>query len=431
MKKDSKTQKYLMVISYDAFSKDDWNLASSLPNLAELITHGAYSNQLTSVYPSLTYVVHSTMVTGLYPDKHKVFHNNPFQPFVEDKQQHWYWYRSDIKTPTIYDEIKKYGMKSAGILWPVTGKASIRYNIPEIRAVGRENQALKVLKNGSPLYSLKMEMKYGKYRKGIMQPYLDDFSTMCAIDTIKRKKPNLLLLHLIDLDDAKHDAGIDSEEAKAAVIRMDKRLGELINAVKEAGLYEQTVFLIIGDHSQMNVRYKVRLNKLLQEHNLIYEEDGKWKWRAYIQGAGGTAYLHVKAGDLEAERIVLELLNNALSEEKYGIEAILYKEELSAYHVAEEYSYMIEAKRGYCFDDRLDGSIMEDLKEKNQRYATHGYAPDKPGYLSNLIIAGADIKQNHDIGTVRMVDIAPTMAKILGVDFPGCDGRALNEIFEE
>ena len=37
------------------------------------------------------------------------------------------------------------------------------------------------------------------------------------------------------------------------------------------------------------------------------------------------------------------------------------------------------------------------------------------------IIARADIDA---------VDIAPTMARILGIDFAGCDGRCLNEIFK-
>jgi predicted AlkP superfamily pyrophosphatase or phosphodiesterase len=139
--------------------------------------------------------------------------------------------------------------------------------------------------------------------------------------------------------------------------------------------------------------------------------------------------LHIKDGDTEAERIVLELLHDVLAKEKYGIESIYSKEKLKAYHVADNFVCMLEAKRGYSFDDRLDGSLLEDLQETNQRYATHGYAPDKPGYLSNLVITGAGIKQNYEIGSVRMVDIAPTMAAILGIEFLECDGRTLDEIF--
>lgn len=429
MKKDLKNQKHLIVISYDAFSKTDWERARNLPNMSKLIKRGAFSNQLYSVYPSLTYVVHTTMVTGLYPNQHKIFHNNPFQPFIEDKQQNWFWYRKDIKAPTIYEVVKEHGMKAAGILWPVTGKANIHYNMPEIRAIGRENQALKILKNGSPFYCLSMELKYGKLRQGIKQPYLDDFSTMCAIDTIKRKQPNLLLLHLIDLDDAKHEEGIDGKEVGKAIIRMDRRLGELIGAVKEAGNYDNTIFLVIGDHSQMNVKYKVRLNRLLQENGLIYEENEGLQWRAYIQGAGGSAYLHIKEGDNEAKQRAIEVLNKAFREDTLGIEAIYSREELSAYHVAQNYEFMLEAKQGYSFEDSLNGPIVENLQEKNCTYATHGYSPNKPDYQSNLIISGPGIKSQHDMGAIQMVDIAPTMAKILGIDFPKCDGSTIDEIF--
>lgn len=203
-----------MVISYDAFSQDNWEQASRLPNLSKLIKDGAYSTQLKSVYPTLTYVVHTTMVTGVYPDKHGIYHNNPFQPFEKEAEQRWFWYKNEIKVPAIYDCLKKHHLKSAGILWPVTGRTAIDYNLPEIRAIKKENQVLKILRNGSPLYCLDLEKKFGRFRKGFKQPYLDDFTTLCAVDTIKKKKPNLLLMHLIDLDDAKHQHGTDSPEVK-------------------------------------------------------------------------------------------------------------------------------------------------------------------------------------------------------------------------
>ena len=43
------------------------------------------------------------------------------------------------------------------------------------------------------------------------------------MDTIK---PNLLMLHLIGLDDTKHKTGIDSKEVDQTLKRMDERLGE-------------------------------------------------------------------------------------------------------------------------------------------------------------------------------------------------------------
>ena len=181
----SKRAKHVIVISYDAFSEDNWDFASSLPNLSLLISKGVYSNDLISIYPSLTYVVHSTLVTGVYPDRHEIVHNNPFQPFISEKNQEWFWYRKDINAATIYDAVKEANLTTSAILWPVTGKAKIDYNLPEVVAINGENQAFKILKNGSPIFCAKLSLKYGKVLDGVNQPNLDDFSTLCAVDTIK------------------------------------------------------------------------------------------------------------------------------------------------------------------------------------------------------------------------------------------------------
>lgn len=423
--------KHLIVISYDAFSEDNWELASRQPNLAKLMKNGAYSNRLRSVYPTLTYVVHTTTATGVYPARHGIHHNNPLQPFVREEDQHWFWFREAIKAPTIYDAVRKAGMSTAGILWPVSGKSSIQYNIPEVKALKGENQALKVLRSGSPLYSIQMELRHGKLRQGIEQPYLDDFTAKCAADTIRRKKPNLLLLHLIDLDDAKHQYGTDSEEVKQVILRMDKRLGEIMQAVEDAGIRDDTVIMVLGDHGQFNVRYKVHLNKLLQAKGLIYEENGERKWRAYFQCGGGSAYLHIRPGDAEAEQLALEAVKAYMEDAASGVEEVYTRDKLDSLHASPATNIMLEARKGYSFDESLDQPLLVDLDAQGIRYATHGYSPDKAGYRCNIVVSGRQIRQDYAFGELEMVDIAPTMGRIMGVEFSHGDGRVLEEIFTE
>ena len=421
---------YCIVISYDAFSKDNWESARKKTNLAKLIANGASTNQVKSVYPTLTYVIHSTYVTGAYPNKHGVFHNNPFQPFVAEDDQNWHWFRKDIKLPTVYEAARKKGLTTAGILWPVTGKADITYNIPEIKAVKNENQALKILKNGSKLFTLAMELKYGKVRNGIAQPELDDFITLCAVDTIKKKKPNLLLMHLIDLDDTKHLLGTKGPHIEDVLNRMDKRIGDIMQAVEDAGIQDETTFLIVGDHGQLDVQYKVYLNRLFYDEGLIYEENGKMKWRAYVQGAGGAAYLHVQPDDEQAETLAIKLLNEAAQNERFGIEAIYDRQTLDSLQVDEKFNYMIEAKEGFAFEDDYEKELVVDLHANGQTYATHGYSPNKPDYTSNLIISGNQVQAGFELGEVSVADIGPTIASILGLDFKAIDGRALNVAFK-
>ncbi|WKY44959.1 ectonucleotide pyrophosphatase/phosphodiesterase [Eubacteriaceae bacterium ES2] len=425
----TKKAKHLIVISYDAFSEDNWERAKKLPNLKRLIDNGSSTSRLKSIYPTLTYVVHTTMLTGTYPNQHGIYHNNPCQPFVAENDQAWFWYKSEIKRPAIYDLVKENGLKSAGILWPVTGKAAINYNLPEIRAIGRENQLFKILRNGSPLYCVEMEKKFGSLRRGIEEPYLDDFSTACAVDTIKRKMPNLLLVHLIDLDDAKHRFGTQSREVEEAIIRMDGRIGEMIEAVEAAGIINQTSFVVIGDHGQMDVTQKVGLNVLLKEKGLITEKKGKLSWQAYAQSCGGAAYIYIKNQDPTITRAVKDLIDQAITDGQCGIEKCFDEVDMARFHTAApNAAMMVEARVGTAFSDSLEGPIVYNLGEK--KYATHGYDPNKVGYRCNFVAAGPGIKKNFELDEIQMVDIAPSMAQMLGLSFYECDGGAIKEIFE-
>ncbi len=421
--------KHVIIISLDALSEDNWIKVKDLPNLSRFIKEGSYSTALKSVYPTHTYVVHTTMVTGVYPDKHGVIHNHQLQPFMADSDQTWYWFQREIKRPTIYDLAKEYGMITAGLLWPVTGKSSIKYNMPEIAAIKGENQALKILKSGSLLYCLGLELRLGRYRKSTKQPHLDDFIALCAADTIKRKKPNLMLIHLTDLDNTKHHHRTDGKEVEEALIRLDKRVGLIIQAAKDAGIYDDTVFIALGDHGQISVDYNVHLNNLLRDAGLIYEDNGTYNWRAYLQSAGGNAYLHIKDGDIEAENTALQVLTKAMEDDIYGIEAIYDRQVLDRLHTHKDIRYAIEAKPGYHFDDLLSEVTIENYLEQGRKYATHGFSPEKPGYKCIFLVSGPGIKKNNDIGPLEMVDIAPTVARILGMDFYECDGKVLKDAF--
>ncbi|NCB41861.1 MAG: alkaline phosphatase family protein [Clostridia bacterium] len=420
----------VILVSYDAFSEDNWDAAKALPNMAHLIENGTHCTALKSVYPTLTYVVHTTMMTGVYPDRHGIIHNNPLQPFVPEEDQEWYWFRHNIKVPTVYEIIKQKGLTTAGILWPVTGKAKIRYNLPEVKAIGRENQAWKVLKNGSPLFCLDMVRRYGHIRKGIQEPQLDDFSTACAVDTIKRKKPNLLLLHLIDLDEAKHAYGTKAKEVQEAIERMDQRLGQIMQAIADAGMSEQTALIVLGDHGQFDVSKKIRLNNFLQEKGLIDQTKDKSTWKAYFQSTGGAAYLHLKSPNEETQRSVSNLLQEAANDEAYGIEQIFDRKALNGFHVDPTIAYMVEAKKGYSFSDELAYPTVLDLLQSKISYATHGYSPEKEGYHCNFVVSGPGIKRKHRLKNMKMVDIAPTIAALFNMEMIATEGSVLNEIFD-
>jgi predicted AlkP superfamily pyrophosphatase or phosphodiesterase len=212
---------------------------------------------------------------------------------------------------------------------------------------------------------------------------------------------------------------------------MDVRLGEIMQAVEDAGIKEETVIMVQGDHGQFNVRYKVHLNILLQAKGLIYQDNGEMKWRAFFQCGGGAAYLHIRPGDGEAEQLALSAVEEYMKAGNPGIESVYNRDVLARLHASPVTSFMLEAKQGYCFDESLGEPLVVDLEAQGIRYATHGYSPDKSGYRCNIVISGNLIKKDYPIGGIEMVDLAPTMARILGIDFGHGDGRVLEEIFAD
>lgn len=420
----------LVVVSVDALSVDNWSQVESLPTFRSLMERGAYSKELGSVFPTLTYAVHATMVTGMFPENHGVLHNHPLQPFVPEKQKQWYWYRRDLRAQPIYDVARIHGLTTAAFLWPTTGKAKINYNLPEIVALKGENQALKILRNGSPLYCLELELRFRHVRRGVGQPYLDDFTTACAVHTLKTRRPHLTLIHLIDLDDSKHYYGTKSREAQAALERMDRRLAEIIAATKEAGTYEETTFLVLGDHGQLDVNTRVRPNLILREAGLCGHANDAKSWRAYLQCNGGSAYLYVRDGDPEARRQAIAALEVGCAADRWGIERILQGEALAALRIGSGITAVIEAKTGVTFDEAPDEPAVATIAPAMGKFANHGYSLDKPDYTCAFFVMGKGVNRRGDMGEMRMVDMAPTMARILGVPFPACDGRAIDGIGE-
>lgn len=419
--------KHVIMISLDGVYEADFDKLMQRPIFVELVENGAYSNQVTTVYPTLTYPIHTSIVTGTTPDKHGIYHNHQLQVGVPVKNQTWYWYQDEVKVPSLFDKLAQHQFVTASILWPVTGRGNITYNIPEVSALEGENQATKLLKSGTPMYLVKSYLKYGKILGDGEQPKLDQFSTAVAVDTIKSKKPNLLAIHLISVDHFRHDFGVESIEAVEAFDVYEQSVTEIVEAVKEAGIYDDTVFLVTTDHGQIDVHQNVYLNNVLKRAGYITETEEGLDYQAYVQPLGLGAYVYIKNHDPVIKQEVMTLLRSVMQDPNYGIETIYTANDLKRLHVPSEVDIAIEARLGYQFKENL---TSKDIKS-NFTKGNHGYSPWKLGYKNVLMISGAGIKNQLDMGKIHVLDIAPTVAKILGLDFYDCDGRVLEEIFEE
>jgi predicted AlkP superfamily pyrophosphatase or phosphodiesterase len=420
--------KHLVIISFDGLAALDFDYISKLPNFKEYLKDASYCKSVYSVYPSVTYPAHATIVTGKYPKNHGIVNNTLLQP--NRKSPDWYWQRKYIKGETFYDAAIKKGMKVAALLWPVTGKSKIQYNMPEIFANRPwQNQVVVSLLNGSPLYQLELNKSFGHIRQGLKQPYLDDFVHQSALYTIKNKKPDITMIHYVDLDSMRHKHGFYSDEAKQALQRHDKRLGEIVQALKENGMYESSTIIALGDHSSLDEDKVICLNVLLKEKGYI-ELDASGKivdYKAIMKTCDGSAYVYLKdKSNIELASEIYSLIDN-FNKEHDCIEAVYTSEKAVELGADVKCTFMLEANLGYCFDDDISGNI---INEMHTTKATHGYSPFKKDYTTVFMASGEGINKGLEIDEMNLVDEAPTIASLLGIQLEEVDGKVIEKFLK-
>lgn len=418
----------LYMISLDAFGASDLEYAKTLPNFKYLLDRSALVEKVETVYPSLTYMAHTSIVTGMYPNKHGITNNTYLQP--ERKSPDWHWYAKDIKVPSLFDAAHEKGYKTASFLWPVTGRSkSIDYNLTEIFPNRPwQNQVLVSLYSSTPLFAIELDRKFGHLRKGIQQPALDEFLTACIVDTIKTKNPDLMAIHLVDLDSTRHHFGVRSSEAFAAIDRMDQHLGQIMEAMKEQGIFEETIIAVLGDHYQIDTHTVIHLNTLFEEKGWL-KRDRKGKitaWEVVAKSADGACYVYAKP---EAD---LEKVAQALQSLPKGVAFIYTGQQAAQLGADENCQFLIEAERGYYFDTDQIGPLFESTEHPNHHKATHGFSPVKDQYETMMFISGPGIDEKARVPFARLVDEGPTFLHAMGYTFNHpTDGKVIKALFRE
>ncbi|MGG1677085.1 ectonucleotide pyrophosphatase/phosphodiesterase [Neobacillus sp. NRS-1170] len=428
---------HLIIISFDCLSALDFPIIQDLPHFKTILNNGAYVQHVESIYPSITYPCHATIVTGNYPIRHGVINNTLLQPGRLSPD--WNWFRDSIHGTTLYDEVKKANMTTAALLWPVTAKANIDYNMPEIFANRPwQNQILVSLMSGTPRYQWELNKRFGQIRNGLNQPELDNFVLESAVDTIKTKKPNLMMIHFTDLDSQRHYHGFSSDEAIAAIHRHHTRLGRILDAIKESGIEENSTIVVLGDHSAMDENKAIHPNVLLNKQNLITTNPkGKIiNWKAYCKSCDGSAYIYLKdPDDLTTIRELQSLLDSLLQDPDSGIEKVLTGDQAAIKGADGQCAFMLEARKGYYFLEDYEGEYLKSITQeevtldKKYTLATHGYSPEKENYGTILMAAGKGIR-HITLPAIRLIDEGPTFARLLGVSLGNTDGSVVEELLD-
>lgn len=407
--------RHVLVISIDGMASSYYMEPPPglrIPNLRRLMAEGSYAEAVEGVYPTLTYPSHTTLVTGCLPAEHGIYTNLSSREPGQNPDD-YFWFAKAIRTPTLWDEARAHQLTTASVAWPVTARAAIDWDVPEIWDPTKPPapDALYVARFMKPLVTVELFTALGRPQPGAED---DENRIRIASFFLTKHQPNLMLVHLEGLDHTEHASGPYSDAANQALERIDGHVEELLRALKQAGLESSTDVFLLSDHGFLPVQREIHPNILLAQAGLLQVNasgnitGGKV---ATVVNGGSFFVYWPESSNLDAE---VKAALAPLSEQGLA-GAVLDRESLRALGADPEAQLALDAPDGAEYGDDAAGALVKQLPG---REGNHGFLPSRAGLDSAFIAIGPAIRSGVDLHRIPMTRIAPTILEAMGIHDP-------------
>jgi predicted AlkP superfamily pyrophosphatase or phosphodiesterase len=377
----------LIVVSVDGldwrYLRDPDALHLQIPNMRRLLHNGSYADGVIGVWPTITWPSHTSLITGVRPDQHGIQGNR--RPKSEGGD--YYWNVDLLHAPTLWQAAHARGLKTAAITWPVTAGASIDYNLPEFfhRRQGGSMDLESIASQGTPGLAAEIAKAFPSFP----QQWMDDRTRiLAALYLLREKKPDLLLMHLVDLDAEEHEQGPYTQNANAIVERTDELIGNLLKALPPD--YD---FALVSDHGFERVDKIANPRILLAQHQLTGQ----------LESLGGIL--------TTTDETVASFLRQSAEDPASGIGPEIPKSELLQYApTLAKVAAAFQPAEHIMFGNADQGPYFTPPAEKGN----HGFWPARHNYRSTFCLYGPGITPGP-LGEMKMLTIATRLAAVLGL----------------
>ena len=403
----------VVMISLDgfpAFALDDPKLP--IPTLRSLIRDGVTARMHT-INPTVTWPNHTTLVTGVRADEHGLLVNGSIvptgawppvkvEPMVEKEKM--------VHAPTVYDAAHAAGLTTAQVDWVAIHNApGITWPFAEWAAPGDPVVSEMVRKGAIATSDVENFSK-----ANIL--FRDQVWAKAAAWLVREHKPNLLLVHFLSLDSVHHAYGPKTLAATSAIAFLDSCVAKVVDAVRESGMQERTTFFIVADHGFKGYTKEI--------HPAVALAAAGLGDKVYVLAEGGTADVYIEKSQ------AAELLPKAIAALRgvEGIDKVIGQDGYAALGLPlpakdpQMSQLLLTAKDGYSFSGSAGGPVTAALP---QTHGSHGYLAADPDLDALFIASGYGVRPGSAPPAIANIDVAPTIARLLGVPLPTAKGKPL------
>lgn len=366
----------VIVVSMDGV-RHDYPERTTLPGMARMEAEGVRAERLLPVFPASTFPNHVALATGTHVDRHGIVDNR----FYDRERNEVFAYGNDagwIEAEPLWVAAERQGVRSAVLFW--VGSET------DWRGVGATYRV-------APFSdTIGEEEKLAQIRSWLDLPAAE--------------RPQLIMTWWHGADRDGHRTGPDSPEVVEALVEQDGFLQRLQAEIDERDAWATTTLVLVSDHGMTTVTEEIDAAAPLEEAGI--------EARLIPRGSHLQVFL-ADPGQIDAAERALEKVAHATV---YRREAI--PDALRFRHPTRSGDLALLAAPPYYFPG--DGFLY--WLESTLQWAfgvskgMHGYDPQHPDMGAIFFAMGRGVPKGAELGVVRSIDVAPTVAKLLGIDPP-------------
>jgi predicted AlkP superfamily pyrophosphatase or phosphodiesterase len=426
MSKPNAQKPIVIVITLDGFpARALLDPRLPMPTLRALIAKGAMASGMQPINPTVTWPNHTALITGVDASKHHVVANGLIT-FPDDRGQPtiepWVDKSKLVHAETLYEAAAAKGLTTGQVDWvAIYGAKGVNWQFGE-KPDADSPIARELITSG--MVTREEVLEFGEKSS---PAWRDQVWTDAAVDIVEHHTPDLLLLHLLETDSIQHAYAPLTPAAYAAYAYADHCLERVVDAVRETGALDRTTFFILSDHGFSTYTHTISPNAALVKMGLLRKDNNTYLGDVWVKAEGGAAELFIRK---EKQRAALVPKLKSYFEGVEGIQHAYTNEEARLIGMPSERDtdqapqLYLTAKPDFAFSDNVDGELITTHSPKG----AHGYLNASSDMQALFVASGAAIRPGIKMDAISNLRVAPTIAKILGIQLPDAELPPLNEL---
>ena len=363
----------VVVISIDGM-RWDYPARAGAPALARMSSEGASCGALVPPFPSSTFPAHASLATGVYPDRHGIVNNE----FI-DRQRGLYRREDEaswLLAEPIWVTAERQGVRTAVYHWVFSY---------------------------TPWHGLAATIRMPFSRETTDREKVDRIVEWLSLRDAQR--PRLILSYLHGPDSAGHLEGPEAPAVMERVRQTDQLVERLLRALEGV---PRSALVVVSDHGMAPVSRVLRTAEFLRD-------GAARRARAVSSGAVSNIYCPDAPSCDGAE----SALRRTTGVSVFRQEAL--PDDLRCRQPSRTGDLVAIAPAGAYFADGPNGV--------RPARGMHGYRPEEKSMQGIFRAWGAGVRRGSRSDSIRAVDVAPFVCRLLGIECPpGIDGRAPEEL---